>query len=91
MLYASSLAGEIADDIVSIDNAMKWGFGWELGPFEVWDALGLQYCVERMKSEGKLFQIGLLICFLIIIPHSISMKMEISFSIVFYQKNMNPL
>ena len=53
MLYASSLAGEIADDIVSIDNAMKWGFGWELGPFEVWDALGLKYCVERMKSEGK--------------------------------------
>ena len=53
MLYASSLAGEISDDIVSIDNAMKWGFGWELGPFEVWDALGVQYCVDRMKSEGK--------------------------------------
>ena len=53
MLYASSLAGEISDDIVSIDNAMKWGFGWELGPFEIWDALGVQYCVDRMKKEGK--------------------------------------
>ena len=53
MLYASSLTGEISDDIVNIDNAMKWGFGWELGPFEVWDALGLEYCVERMKGEGK--------------------------------------
>ena len=46
MLYAASLTGEISDDIVSIDNAMKWGFGWELGPFEVWDALGVNYCVN---------------------------------------------
>ena len=53
LAYSANLLGEIADDVMSIDNAMKWGFGWELGPFEVWDALGLEYCVERMKGEGK--------------------------------------
>ena len=53
LLYAASLNGEISDDIVSIDCAMKWGFGWDLGPFEVWDALGLDYTLERMKEEGK--------------------------------------
>ena len=53
MLYAASLTGEISDDIISVDNAMKWGFGWELGPFEVWDALGVNYCVNRMNGDGK--------------------------------------
>ena len=51
-LYAAELLGEIADDITQIDNAMKWGFGWELGPFEMWDAIGVQKSVERMKKEG---------------------------------------
>ena len=41
LAYAANLLGEISDDIVSIDNAMKGGFGWELGPFEVLDAIGL--------------------------------------------------
>lgn len=50
--YSASLLGEIADDIVSIDNAMKWGFGWRMGPFEMWDAIGVQKSVERMKEEG---------------------------------------
>ena len=53
LLYAASLNGEISDDIISIDSAMKWGFGWDLGPFEVWDALGLDYTLSRMKEEGK--------------------------------------
>ncbi|HZY31105.1 MAG TPA: 3-hydroxyacyl-CoA dehydrogenase family protein, partial [Candidatus Methylomirabilis sp.] len=39
MLYAAERVPEIADDIVSVDRAMRWGFGWELGPFEIWDAL----------------------------------------------------
>lgn len=44
---------EIADDIVNVDRAMRWGFGWDLGPFETWDAIGVRRSVERMKSEGR--------------------------------------
>lgn len=50
--YSAELNGEIADDIVAIDNAMKWGFGWQQGPFEVWDAIGVAKSVEKMKEEG---------------------------------------
>lgn len=53
LLYSAELVGEIADDIVSIDEAMKWGFGWEHGPFETWDAIGLPKSVERLKEEGE--------------------------------------
>ena len=51
--YSAELNGEIADDIVAIDNAMKWGFGWEQGPFEIWDAIGVAKSVEKMKEEGE--------------------------------------
>ncbi|MCX7807634.1 MAG: 3-hydroxyacyl-CoA dehydrogenase/enoyl-CoA hydratase family protein, partial [Deltaproteobacteria bacterium] len=54
LLYASKRVGEIADDILSIDNAMKWGYNWELGPFEAWDALGFEATIERMEKEGML-------------------------------------
>ncbi|WP_181349564.1 3-hydroxyacyl-CoA dehydrogenase/enoyl-CoA hydratase family protein [Thalassobacillus sp. CUG 92003] len=50
--YAAHLTGEIADDIPSIDEAMRWGFGWELGPYEMWDAIGVKTSVDRMKQEG---------------------------------------
>ncbi|MAV59238.1 MAG: 3-hydroxyacyl-CoA dehydrogenase [Candidatus Marinimicrobia bacterium] len=53
LLYASYLVGEISDDIISIDNALKWGFGWEVGPFEVWDALGFEKTLNRMKEDRK--------------------------------------
>ncbi|MCA0984550.1 3-hydroxyacyl-CoA dehydrogenase/enoyl-CoA hydratase family protein [Halobacillus yeomjeoni] len=53
LLYSAELHGEIADDVPSIDEAMRWGFGWELGPFEVWDAIGLKESVDRMKEEGE--------------------------------------
>ena len=53
LLYAANNIGSITDDIVSIDNALKWGFGWELGPFEVLDAIGLEYFVQRIRSEGN--------------------------------------
>lgn len=53
LTYSAALHGEIADDIVGIDNAMKWGFGWQQGPFEIWDAIGVAKSVERMKEEGK--------------------------------------
>jgi 3-hydroxyacyl-CoA dehydrogenase len=53
LLYSAAKLGEIADDIISIDNAMKWGFGWEMGPFETWDAIGLEKSVARMEKEGE--------------------------------------
>ncbi len=52
LLYSASLVGEIADDIHSIDQAMEWGFNWELGPFRTWDAIGLQTSILRMQKEG---------------------------------------
>jgi 3-hydroxyacyl-CoA dehydrogenase len=53
LLYSAEKAYEIADDIVAVDNAMKWGFGWELGPFETWDAIGVEKSVARMREEGE--------------------------------------
>lgn len=52
LIYSAELLYEIADDIVSIDNAMKWGFGWEQGPFEAWDAIGVEKSIDRMEKEG---------------------------------------
>lgn len=51
-VYSAELLGTIADDIVAIDRAMKWGFGWEKGPFESWDAIGLDRSVQKMKESG---------------------------------------
>ncbi len=53
LIYSAELFGNIADDIVAIDQAMKWGFGWQQGPFELWDAIGVAKSVERMKQEGR--------------------------------------
>ncbi|TWT24369.1 3-hydroxyacyl-CoA dehydrogenase/enoyl-CoA hydratase family protein [Planomicrobium sp. CPCC 101110] len=50
--YSAQLTGEIADNIVAVDNAMKWGFGWQQGPFETWDAIGVAQSAEKMKQEG---------------------------------------
>ncbi|GAA3319793.1 hypothetical protein GCM10020331_028170 [Ectobacillus funiculus] len=52
LLYAAKLNKEIADHIVAIDQAMKWGFGWEMGPFETWDAIGVRQSVEKMREKG---------------------------------------
>lgn len=52
LIYAAKRIGEIADDIVNIDNAVKWGFNWDLGPFELWDYIGVRETVERMEKEG---------------------------------------
>ena len=52
LIYSAELVGEIADDILAIDQAMKWGFGWTMGPFEIWDAIGIKKSVERMKADG---------------------------------------
>ena len=47
LVYSAQVTGEIADDIVAIDRAMKWGFGWEQGPFEIWDAIGLERSLQK--------------------------------------------
>jgi len=52
MAYTSRRFGEISDTIVDIDNSLKWGFNWALGPFETWDALGVAPTLERMKADG---------------------------------------
>jgi 3-hydroxyacyl-CoA dehydrogenase len=52
LIYSSMRFGEISDSVVDIDNALKWGYNWELGPFESWDAIGVKASVERMRSEG---------------------------------------
>ena len=52
LIYAANRIPEISDTIVEIDNAMKWGFNFEMGPFETWDALGLAESVEKMEADG---------------------------------------
>ena len=50
--YAASLIPEISDDIVSVDDAMKMGYNWKYGPFELIDKIGVKYFVEKLKEEG---------------------------------------
>jgi len=50
--YTANLIPEIADTIVEVDRAMRWGYSWELGIFETWDAIGVEKSVARMKEEG---------------------------------------
>jgi 3-hydroxyacyl-CoA dehydrogenase len=52
LIYAANRIPEIVDDIVNLDNAMKWGFARRLGPFEAWDVIGLPKSVEKMKKAG---------------------------------------
>ena len=52
LIYAANRLGEIADDVVNCDRAMRWGFNWDLGPFETWDAIGVKQSVERMQADG---------------------------------------
>ena len=52
-LYAARRVPEIADRIVEVDRAMRWGFGWELGPFEVWDAIGVERFAKTLERDGK--------------------------------------
>lgn len=52
-LYAARRVPEIADRIVEVDRAMRWGFGWELGPFEIWDTIGAERMAQKLKLLGK--------------------------------------
>lgn len=54
LLYSAAQLGVIADRIEDIDKAMRWGFNWQLGPFELWDAIGVRASVERMQQEGEI-------------------------------------
>ena len=53
LLYSAEKIPEISDDILNIDRGMRWGYNWELGPFEVWDTIGLKSSVKRMEKEGE--------------------------------------
>jgi 3-hydroxyacyl-CoA dehydrogenase len=53
LLYSAKKIPEITDDYKEIDNAMKWGYNWEMGPFEIWDVIGFEKSVSRMKEEGE--------------------------------------
>ena len=52
LAYSARRVGEITDSVVAIDDAMKWGYNWELGPFETWDALGFAETTDRMVKDG---------------------------------------
>jgi 3-hydroxyacyl-CoA dehydrogenase len=52
LIYAANRIPEISDTIIDIDNAMRWGFNLEMGPFEAWDAIGLKKSVARMEKDG---------------------------------------
>jgi 3-hydroxyacyl-CoA dehydrogenase len=52
-LYAARLMPEIANNIVDVDRAIRWGFAWELGPFEMWDVIGVERMAQALQAEGK--------------------------------------
>ena len=52
LIYAVNRIPEIADDVVNVDNAMRWGFNWEIGPFEMLDAIGVRSFVKRAEADG---------------------------------------
>ncbi len=52
MAYAAHRLGEISDTVVDVDRGLKWGFNWELGPFETWDALGFKKALSKMQQDG---------------------------------------
>jgi 3-hydroxyacyl-CoA dehydrogenase len=52
LAYSARRIGEISDGIKAIDDGMRWGYNWDLGPFETWDALGFAATYDRMKADG---------------------------------------
>ena len=61
LLYAADLIPEIADDILNIDRAMRWGFAWQMGPFEIIDKLGpknvIKKCLDKNQELPKMLQV----------------------------------
>jgi 3-hydroxyacyl-CoA dehydrogenase len=52
LIYSANRIPEISDTVVEIDNAMKWGYNLEMGPFETWDAIGVKESVAKMEADG---------------------------------------
>lgn len=52
LVYASDRIGEICDRASDVDDALRWGFNWEMGPFQVWDVLGFRPTYERLREDG---------------------------------------
>ena len=52
-LYAARRVPEISDNLADVDRAMRWGFGWELGPFEMMDAVGIKAFATQVQKEGR--------------------------------------
>jgi 3-hydroxyacyl-CoA dehydrogenase len=52
LAYSASKIPEITDSVEAVDDAMKWGYNWDLGPFETWDAIGFKAAYDRMKADG---------------------------------------
>ncbi len=53
LVYAAARVPEVADDIVNVDRAMRWGYAWDHGPFETWDLLGVAETVKRLEAERR--------------------------------------
>lgn len=75
LTYAADRIPEIADSVVEVDRAMRWGFNWELGPFEVWDAIGVEKSVAKLKEEGRA------------VPANVQAMLEAGFKSFYKQKD----
>lgn len=53
LVYAAEMGASITDDVRNIDNAIRWGFNYEIGPFQTWDYLGLETIARRLQAEGR--------------------------------------
>jgi len=53
LCYSADHLNEVAHDVVSVDRVQRWGFNWELGPFQIWDALGVKETTARLEKEGR--------------------------------------
>lgn len=76
-IYTANRIPEIADSIVEIDNAMKWGFAHELGIFETWDAVGVEKSVARIREEGR------------VVPANVDQMLAAGHKSFYKQKNGN--
>ncbi|WP_071393644.1 3-hydroxyacyl-CoA dehydrogenase/enoyl-CoA hydratase family protein [Bacillus tuaregi] len=75
LVYSADKLGEIAETIVSIDQAMKWGFGWEQGPFELWDSIGLEESLQKLEAAD------------ISIPQVVKQMLEKGFTSFYREEN----
>ncbi|MBI4455180.1 MAG: enoyl-CoA hydratase/isomerase family protein [Acidobacteria bacterium] len=58
LCYAAEKVPEISSTLVAIDDAMRWGFNWDLGPFQLWDQIGLRWSAEKWQGEGRILPLN---------------------------------